>query len=135
MTNNKDYATAEELRDVYLCCKESRNDRGSCISARELEYWAECSERSIDRHKETLRRGASKRNKASLEKAEDSLQCLRVELDAYHLAKNDELFELRLEKSLADRKAFAEQLASEPGCLFKIFGNFTQTKETNNIPG
>jgi hypothetical protein len=74
--------TAQELKDIRLSYEMAIRDYSACTSAKELEYWANCAERSIDQHVQTLDREVSKQNQALLKGIEEAYERLQLKLDA-----------------------------------------------------
>jgi hypothetical protein len=74
--------TAQELKNIRLSYEDAIKDYSACTSAKELEYWADCAERSIDQHVQTLDRGVSKQNQALLKGVGETYQRLQLKLDA-----------------------------------------------------
>jgi hypothetical protein len=76
--------TAKELKEIRLSYQDAIKDYSACVGAKELEYWASCAERSIDRHVQTLDRGVSKQNQALLKEVGEAYQRLQDKLDVYN---------------------------------------------------
>jgi allophanate hydrolase subunit 1 len=74
--------TAQELKNIRLSYEMAITDYSACTSAKELEYWADCAECSIDQHVQTLDREVSKQNQALLKEVGEAYQRLQLKLDA-----------------------------------------------------